>query len=69
MVEAERELIQRALQFAKGNKTRTAQIPGVSRKQLYAKIAQYVWPSTDRAELFLLENRIAVFSYRSSKPR
>lgn len=41
MVEAERELIQRALQLAGGNKTRTAQILGVSRKQLYAKIAKY----------------------------
>ena len=41
MAEAERELIQRALQVAQGNKTRTAQIPGVSRKQLYAKIAKY----------------------------
>jgi len=41
MAEAERELIQRALQMAEGNKTRTAQILGVSRKQLYAKIAKY----------------------------
>jgi transcriptional regulator with PAS, ATPase and Fis domain len=41
IVEAERELIQRALQLADGNKTRTAQILGVSRKQLYAKIAKY----------------------------
>jgi two-component system, NtrC family, response regulator AtoC len=41
MVEAERELIQRALQLAEGNKTRTAQLLGVSRKQLYAKIAKY----------------------------
>lgn len=40
MVEAERELIQRALQLAEGNKTRTAQILGVSRKQPYAKIAK-----------------------------
>jgi transcriptional regulator with PAS, ATPase and Fis domain len=41
MVEAERELIQRALQLAEGNKTRTAQLLGVSRKQLYAKITKY----------------------------
>lgn len=41
MVEAERELISRALQASSGNKTRAAQILGISRKQLYAKITKY----------------------------
>lgn len=41
MAEAERELIQRALEASDQNKTRTAQILGISRKQLYAKIAKF----------------------------
>lgn len=41
MAEAERELIQRTLESSKQNKTRAAQMLGISRKQLYAKIAKY----------------------------
>lgn len=41
MAEAERDLIQRTLDSSKQNKTRAAQMLGISRKQLYAKIAKY----------------------------
>jgi DNA-binding NtrC family response regulator len=41
MVDAERELIHRALDAANGNKTRAARMLAISRKQLYAKIAKY----------------------------
>jgi DNA-binding NtrC family response regulator len=41
IVEAERDLILRALAATGGNKTRAAQILGISRKQLYEKIAKY----------------------------
>ena len=45
IVEAERDLIMRALAATGGNKTRAAQILGISRKQLYEKIAKYNCPT------------------------
>ncbi len=39
--EAEREIIERALQMTKGNKLRAAQMLKISRKRLYAKIDKY----------------------------
>ncbi|MGE0821892.1 MAG: sigma-54 interaction domain-containing protein [Candidatus Binatia bacterium] len=40
-VEAERELIARALHATEGNKLQAAKLLGISRKKLYAKIAKY----------------------------
>ncbi len=39
--EAEREIIERALEMARGNKLRAAQMLKISRKRLYAKIEKY----------------------------
>jgi len=40
-VEAERDLIARALAATGGNKLQAAKLLGISRKKLYAKIAKY----------------------------
>ena len=40
-IDAERDLIERALQMAEWNKAKAARILGISRKKLYARIARY----------------------------
>jgi DNA-binding NtrC family response regulator len=40
-VDAERDLIARALSATSGNKLQAAKLLGISRKKLYAKIAKY----------------------------
>jgi DNA-binding NtrC family response regulator len=39
--ESERQLLHRALDATHGNKVRAAKMLGISRKQLYAKLAKY----------------------------
>ena len=39
--DAERDLIERALQMAEWNKAKAARILGISRKKLYARITKY----------------------------
>jgi transcriptional regulator with PAS, ATPase and Fis domain len=41
LADAERDIIRRALENTKGNKCRAAEVLGISRKMLYARIAKY----------------------------